>query len=398
MFSSIMIQLYTHDFRQYFGPIPLNFLPVVKYPSIILLMKHPKFRLRLPFLALAVGCLLGWLSACGTLIPSPKTTTTPAPSLTPTAALIPTITTTATPQPAVAVLLAGPQADQAQVSQLQASLNDIVTAAGLRWQLRQQMAASDLTPSVRLVVAVPPDPGLAELVAAAPKTQFLALGISGLEAAPNLTTLDAGEEHPDQQGFIAGVIAAMLSDDWRVGAISLSDTLAGRAARTGFLNGVVYFCGLCRPAHPPFYEYPLYIELPSTSSSADWQEAANYMVDHYAQTVYVYPSAGDDNMLAILAQAGVNIISNGDPPDSARSSWVVSITSDPLPLIQTQVAGLLDGSLTGGQSLSVPIGFTQANPAVFTPGKQRLAQQVLVDLQSGFIDTSVDLTTGEDRP
>lgn len=298
----------------------------------------------------------------------------------------------------MAVLLAAPGADQAQVSNLQTSLNDIIVASRLRWQVRQQLTTADLVPALRLVVVVPPDPGLAELAASAPETQFLALGIPGLGTAPNLTTIGGEAERPDEQGFIAGVIAAMLSADWRVGVISLSDTVEGRAARTGFLNGVIFFCGLCRPAHPPFYEYPLYIELPSTATTVEWQEAANYMVDHNALTVYVYPQAGDEAMLSVLATGKVNIISSGVPPQAALSSWVVSLTTDPLPLIKNQVEGLLDGSITGGQSLVVPIQFTQINPLLFTPGKQRLAGQTLSDLQAGFIDTSVDLTTGENRP
>ncbi len=284
------------------------------------------------------------------------------------------------------------------MSSLQTWLNDLITASGLRWQVRQQLTPDDLVPALRLVVVVPPDPDLVDLVAAAPDTQFLALGIPGLEAAPNLTIIGGEGDRPDQQGFIAGVIAAMLSNDWRVGVISLSDTVEGRAARNGFLNGVIYFCGLCRPAHPPYYEYPLYIELPTSATSIEWQEAANYMVDHDALTVYVYPQAGDEAMLSILAAGKINIISSGAPPQAALSNWVVSLTTDPMPLIQSQVQGLLDGSMTGGQSLVVPVQFTQINPLLFTPGKQRLAEQVLADLQAGYIDTSVDLTTGENRP
>ncbi len=298
----------------------------------------------------------------------------------------------------MAVLLASSGADQTQVSNLQTILNDIIVKAGLRWQVRQQLTTDDLIPALRLVVVVPPDPGLAELVASAPDTQFLALGIPGLPAVPNLTSIGAETSRFDQHGFIAGAVAAMLSDDWRVGVISLSDTVEGRTARSGFLNGVIYFCGLCRPAHPPFYEYPLYFELPSTASNAEWQEAANYMVDHAAATVYVYPGAGDESMLAILATAKINIISSGDPPQTASSSWVVSLTTDPLSLIQSQVEGLLNGSLTGGHSLVVPIQFTQINVLKLTPGKQRLAGQILSDLQAGLIDTGVDLTTGEFRP
>jgi hypothetical protein len=337
------------------------------------------------------------LSACGGVIPTDKPTLTSSPSPTASATPIPTLTPTPTSLPPLAVLLAPEGADEAAVSYLQTTLNAIVTGQGYRWQVRQQLSAADLAPELRLVVAVPPDPGLAQLAASAPDTQFLALGIPGLESSPNLTLIGVADGRPDQQGFIAGVIAAMLSPDWRAGAISLSDTVEGRSARSGFLNGAVYFCGLCRPIHSPFYAYPLYFELPSTATTAEWQEAANYIIDHYVQTVYVYPGAGDEAMLSSLAAAGVNIISSGDPPASASGNWVVSLTTDPLPLIQSQVEGLLNGTLSGGQSLAVPIQFTNINPALFTPGKQRAAEQILSDLQAGYIDTGVDLTTGEFR-
>ncbi len=363
-------------------------------------MKRTELKGHITFktLALWMFCLGLFITGCGKVIattkPYPSATT--GPTGTPKATA--TDTSTPTPQQPLAVLLAGEGANQAEVSALQTGLNDLVASAGLRWQLRQQLSLTELNPGLRLVVVVPPDPGVAELVVAAPQTQFLAIGISGLNTSPNLTTIGAGGIRYDQQGFIAGVIAAMLSDDWRVGTISVADTVEGQAARTGFLNGVIYFCGLCRAAHPPFYEYPLTMELPSTATSAEWQEAANYMVDHAVQTVYIYPKAGDETMLSTLAEAKVNIISSGEPPQAARASWVVSLTSDELPLIQSQAAGLLDGSLSGGRSLEIPIEFTQINPALFTPGKQRLAQQILTDLQTGSIDTSVDLTTGENRP
>jgi hypothetical protein len=343
-------------------------------------------------------CLGIFSAACGSIIHTGTPTPTPSSSSTVTVTPTSTITPTPTSPAPVAVLLAAPEADQALVRSLQTSLNDSVSDAGVRWQLRQQLTPQDLPPELRLVVAVPPDPGLAQLVASAPDTQFLAIGISGLEAAPNLTTIGATGDRPDQQGFIAGVIAAMLSEDWRVGVISQSDTVGGRAARTGFFNGVTYFCGLCRPAHPPFYNYPLYVELPSSASSVEWQEAANYMVDHDALSVYVYPGAGDEAMLSILAQGGIHIISSGEPPQTASENWVVSLTTDPLPLIQDEVEGLLSGNLHGGSSLIVPIQFTNINPNLFTPGKQNLAEQVLNDLQEGFIDTGVDLATGENRP
>ncbi len=349
-------------------------------------------------LVVLAGCLVLLVSACSTIHPAPRPSATPIPSLTATITPVPTVTLTPTPPAPLVVLLAAPGSDPTLRSSVQTGLNDMITQAGLRWEVRQSLQPGDLPPELRLVVAIPPDPGLAELVTAAPSTQFVAYGIPGLQAAPNLTIIASDTTAPDQQGFIAGVIAAMLSADWRVGVISVSDTVEGRSARTGFLNGTIYFCGLCRPVHPPFYEYPMYFELASTASTAEWQEAANYMVDHMVETVYVYPKAGDEAMLSILAQAKINIIGGGEPPPSVASSWVVSLTSDPSLVLQNHVKSLLDKNASGGQTVGVPIQFTHVNLALFTPGKQKLAGQILADLQSGYIDTSVDLTTGENRP
>jgi len=382
----------------FFTRTPQLFRLVVQYPASQLWRNILRFYKNFIVFVIWITCLGLLCSACGLVSPKNEPTLTASPSLAATVTPIPTPTSTSTPLPLTAVLLAPAGADEAMVSDLQTALNTIITAHGLSWQVRQNLLPEDLVPELRFVIAVPPDPGLAGLVAAAPDTHFLALGIPGLETAPNLSVIDAVGDRPDQQGFIAGVIAAMLAPDWRAGVISLSDTVDGRSARTGFLNGVDYFCGLCRPLHPPYYEYPLYFELPLTATSAEWQEAANYMIDHYAQAVYVYPSAGDETMLSTLASAGVSIISSGEPPQAASENWAVSLTIDPLPLIQSQVEGLLNGNISAGQSLVVPIQFTHVNPALFTPGKQQLAEQILTDLQAGYIDTSVELTTGENRP
>ena len=342
---------------------------------------------------------LRWFSsACGLVSPTGQSTPDLSPSPAATITPLPTPTPTTTPRPLTAVLLAPAGADKATENYLQTALNPIIIAHGLRWQVRQQLSSEDLVPELRLVVALPPDPGVAGLAASAPDTQFLALGIPDLQPSSNLTLIGATGDRPDQQGFIAGVIAAMLAPDWRAGVISLSDTADGRSARSGFLNGVKYFCGLCRPLHSPFYEYPLYFELPSTATSAEWQEAANYMADHYAEAVYVYSGAGDEAMLSNLAAAGVSIISSGEPPASASENWAVSLTTDPLSLVQSQVESLLNGTAPQAASLPVPIQFTHINPALFSPGKQQLAEQILADLQTGYIDTGVDLTTGENRP
>ncbi len=338
------------------------------------------------------------LAACGTVLPSAPTPTLPptAPPA-PSATLTPLPTATTTPLPPLGVLLAGPESDQALVSTLQGVLYAPITEAGMRWQVRQRLEAQDLDSSLRLVVALPPDPGLATLAAAAPQTQFLAVGITGLAPAPNLTILGAQGERMDQQGFIAGVMAAMITPEYRVGVISIADTVEGRSARTGFLNGVTFFCGLCTDPRfsPPYYGYPLYFELNSSAVSAEWQAAANYMIDHMVKTIYVYPGAGDAAMLELLASSGVNIISGGTPSQTLQDRWVASLGTDSIAALQEVLPQVLNGE--GGQDLPLPLQLTQVNPSLFSPGKQASIQEVLAELLAGYIDTGVDLATGENR-
>ena len=246
-----------------------------------------------------------------------------------------------------------------------------------------------------MVVSLPPDPGLANLAAAAPHTQFVAVGMPGVQPAKNLFVVGAQGARPDRQGFLAGDIAASITPDWRIGVINREDTGAGKAARQGFFNGATYYCGLCRSAYPPFYPYPLYVELPAQASQAEQQAAADYMIDHAAKTVYVYPGAGDEALLEYLAQKGVNLIGGANPPQAAESLWVASIQPDLLKAVRDLWPRLLKGE--PGASVDVPLAITNANPALFSPGRQRLAQTTLDDLLAGFIDTGVDPQTGELR-
>ncbi|MBN2548750.1 MAG: hypothetical protein JXB15_06320 [Anaerolineales bacterium] len=300
---------------------------------------------------------------------------------------------TPTLPPARAILLAPPGADASLVQTLQAELTDLSAQAGLLFERREQVTAAELGPQVQILVALPPDTGLAELAAASPQTQFLAVGIGGLQAAQNLSLVAAQGERPDRQGFLAGYLATVITDDWRVGVISLADNPAGRAARQAFTNGVIFYCGLCRPVYPPFYEYPLYVEIPGGASQADQQAAADILINSAVKTVYVVPGAGDENLLAYLASLGINIIGGMTPPDVAKGQWVASIQVDILDAVRQVWMEILDGK--GGLSREASLHLADINPALLSPGRQRLVETILAELTADYIDTGVDPLTGE---
>jgi hypothetical protein len=157
------------------------------------------------------------------------------------------------------------------------------------------------------------------------------------------------------------------------------------AARQGFVNGAIYFCGLCRPAYPPFYEYPVYVELPTGSTPSEWQAAADFLLERYVRTAYIYPEAGDESLRRYLAEKGVRLIGSEAPLDGLEGSWVASLRPNLLPAVFESVPALLNGE--NSLDLPAPLQISDINPDLFSTGRQRLAEEILSDLLAGYIGT-----------
>ena len=336
------------------------------------------------------------LQACSNQQPTPLPTAIPVenPTAQPTQTATPTFTPT--PEQPLVILLAEPDADPSLIDALQARLSEFATQEDLRFETRSQVSPSDLESDVRLVVATAPDPGVAALAAAAPQVQFLAVGIPDIEPAANLSSVDAGEMPPDQLGFAAGYLAATITEDWRVGVISEADTVAGNAAKLGFTNGVYYMCGLCRPVNPPYPipGYPLVAQLSPGAGQAEWQSAVDIFQEWQVGTVYIAPEVAEPGLMQELADVGIQIIGTQAPPAGLKANWVASLgLSDPVDAVNTLLPSLLDGQ--GEQSIQLPVTLSEINSELLSPGRQRLVEEMLVDLTAGYIDTGVNPETGE---
>ena len=350
--------------------------------------KHPIY----PILLLA--CLL--LAACSSLgtdatpasspqIPSPGMTQTLLPSATPTES--PSLT----PEPPRVLLVAPSDQTVPQRTELEAILAALAATAGMDFEVSPVLTPADLTPGLKVVVVLPPDPGLVGLAADAPDTQFLAIGIPGLEAGDNLSLISPGGFPADQMGFLAGYLAAVVTPEWRVGMVGVSDTEPGIQTRQSFLNGTVFFCGLCQQTYTPFYTYPMYVELPAAATPPEWQAAADVLVDKAVRTAFVAPGAGDEALLNYLAEAGVQLIGTAPPPPEAQDQWIASINPDIIAPLKAMWPDLLAGK--GGLSLPASLTIGDIHAELFSPGRQRLVDELLSKLQAGYIDTSYDQIT-----
>ena len=327
------------------------------------------------------------LSACSLGRP-PEPTAAPIPTV------IPSPTSVPTPESPLAILVLPADMDKAVSDAYQKVVYDLAQQSAMRFQVRNSFSPADIESGLRIVVALPPDPGVAALAAAAPQVQFLAINVPGVNTAGNVSVL-AGNNQTDLPAFLAGYTAAVISDDFRVGMILPKENPSAQQARQAFANGMAYFCGVCGSyrlyldPNGTGIRYPQYAEIPADEDPSRFGGWANYLVGSLkVDALYVYPDPAIEvrQLYDSLGQTGAQIIGT-TLPNPRPAGWVMGIQADAVKAIQTAWPELVAGR--GGQSIPSPLGLADVDPNFLTPGKQRLVQRVLDDLQAGRIATGV---------
>jgi hypothetical protein len=286
---------------------------------------------------------------------------------------------TATPSPPVVMLLASPESDAANVAAVQAEVENIALERGMVFEHRQILSAESAPENLQLVIALPPVNDLAGLAAALPQTKFVALNVPGVTSRGNLVSIGS-EQASDVQAFMAGYIAAVQSDDWRVGIIFVGDE-AGRTYQNAFLSGAIYFCGFCNPYFPPYYEYPVYYEVPVGSSVESFQVAADDLIAKGVNTVHLAPGAQMEEIFRYLAERSMRFVGTEAPPTGLEANWIASVVSRGEIDLRQVVNQVLNGQVDFEANSSLQITFTGLSEARVTH-----YNEVMQQLVSGMID------------
>jgi len=319
------------------------------------------------------------LSACK----GSATETIAPPTAVPTNTALPAATMIPTPSTPLAVLVLPADMDKSASDLYQKTVYGLAQQSGFRFQIRNALLPADLAdPTLKVVIVLPPDPGVATLAPTAPGVQFLAVNIPNLAAGGNLSVL-AGDSQVELPAFLAGYVAAMISDEYHIGMIIPKDNVEAQRAFNAFNNGMIYYCGLCRQFYISQIGYPTYIEVPADESPSRYGGYANVLInDRKVYALYIYPSLADDDFLSYIGTQGVYLIGNS-MPNPRPGGWVMTISPDTIKAIQSAWPNLIAGQ--GGVNVQSPLGIADADPDILTPGKLRLAQEVLDSLLAGRI-------------
>jgi hypothetical protein len=339
-----------------------------------------------------LGLLLGACTSPG-LTPGITLTDEGRVALTP--ELTATLSPTYTPSPPRVILLASKDVDTELVLSIEGVIHELASERGYVVETRTTLSSEEIDASVRLVVGFPPDQDLEILAESTEAVQFLSVGIPGLSPKDNLSLIGPMGFRPDQVGFMAGYISALITQDWRVGVIGRSDTTTGLAGINGFVNGARYYCGTCRPVFPPYVQYPIQVSLSEFEIENAWQAAVETLKEAAVHTVYISPEIVEPQMIATLVESGMIVLGGRKPSNELLTNWVATIRENPAEAIRELWEDLPGGQ--GGAIIPVPITISDINPELFSSGRQRLAEAILEELLEGFIDTGVNALTSQNQ-
>jgi hypothetical protein len=303
-------------------------------------------------------------------IPSPV-----PPTEAPTATVVPTATRV--------LISTGSQLTEADVQNIVGVVQSLAGQSGLSVETLPNLTPELLTPDVKVVVVLPPDPGVNDLAGRYPDIRFISVAIPSIQPATNLFVVGADGTHPEWSGFMAGYISAILTNEWRVGTLTQAGSNEGLLAGDGFRNGVSFFCGLCQKKYAPFnYDSPI-LELNPNASQPEWQPVADAFIASAVKTAYIYPGVAIPDMMAYLVQSGMKLIGSQSPPDALRPAWIATIKMDYAAGLKVSWTDILSGA--PGKVVPASLSVTDIDSNMLTDGKMRLVNELIGELTAGAI-------------
>lgn len=323
-------------------------------------------------------------TAAPTQVVVPPTATTPPPSI--------AIVGNLTGAPAGSLAALAEQGAQVAAAAHAAQLNTVdLAGADPEATLRQAAQAGNL-----VVIVVGSDLTAATQAVARdfPNTKFIGVDQAALDSLANYVVIGEPGNRPDEEAFLAGALAGLMTQQHKVGVLTPTAALTGLLYKNGFIHGLRLTCGEC--ALTAF-------EVEDINSTAKSEKIASDFKS--TQVDVVFAAAGPAGDAAVEAAA-------------AQGLWVIGLNQDlsASPEMGPQALGSvlrrpdlvlpdLIGSLLNGQTpASVPFALANGTltyaptfgPSVSPAVTQYLAN-IIPQLTSGFLDTGVDLTTGAEK-
>jgi basic membrane lipoprotein Med (substrate-binding protein (PBP1-ABC) superfamily) len=286
--------------------------------------------------------------------------------------------TATTAVPAV-ILITSPNADPAIAAQVQSAVETLAVDSGLQVLVYDSLTPELIHTGVRIVVGVGTD--LSGFAAGNPAVQFVEVARPGAVPGANLSVIGDPVVDEQRRAFMGGYLAALVSTDYKVAGLIASDISTTTEEVNAYVIGARFFCGLCNPKYPPYNSFPQWDTLPAGSAAGVFQSKAQGFINLGVEVVYISETLATPDLTGYFSDSGLKVVS-GKGPDMPRENWVATVILDPAPSLIEIWPDLLAGS--GGVGLPMSVGLTDTGAGLISEGRQRLFDEMLVELQAGY--------------
>lgn len=335
-----------------------------------------------------------WVSLCAVLLVSVMVACSPAA---PTVGEIPSATAvtteeqptaevtevaTATPAAPTIIFTYGSEVDPFAISQTQAALEQLVADSPMKLVIQNDLSLEMLTPNVEVVVGVGPTLNLEELARSAPEISFIAVNDPAAQPAENLSVIGDLRGDQQRQAFMAGYLAAVVSEDNKVAVLVPGEPENSDFILESFITGARFFCGWCRPLYPPYNAFPQWETLSVESANAGFEPIIDTLKLKGVEILYVPGSVATSELLSYLAEVNIKVIGDTSP-DQLRNNWVGTVKADP----GSALLLLWDDLLAGleAKQISPQIILDDTDSGLVTEGRYRIFEEMAADLQAGIV-------------
>ncbi len=187
---------------------------------------------------------------------------------------------------------------------------------------------------------------------------------------------------PADRLFIAGYLSALISNDWRVGGLIPSIQYQNTGADIVFQNGAVFLCGRCAPTFGPIVDFPITALLSTPEDNDATLQSYGEISTNKINTLFIPSAHLFDDLVILLKQSGVTIISDAKP-GVEQSDWIDYAIIDNLS--ELIINAISDTAHQEGLVIT-PVEFSvYSSIRELSPGKSNFIKDMIQKLQAGFI-------------
>jgi hypothetical protein len=105
-------------------------------------------------------------------------------------------------------------------------------------------------------------------------------------------------------------------------------------------------------------------------------------MQYRVQTIFIHPDIYTQDLVDYIGTTGTYMIGTTSP-EQRPAGWIMTIQPDTIQAIQAAWPSLVAGE--GGITVQSPLGLSDVDPVLLSPGKQDDVMEILDKLQKGLI-------------